>query len=60
MLDSLIAIVGTLVARARHQDGQTLAEYGILVAVIAVVVITAAIVLGLSTTALFQSDATHV
>jgi Flp pilus assembly pilin Flp len=40
--------------------GQTLAEYGILVAVIAVVVILAAVVLGGSITALFGKSANKV
>jgi Flp pilus assembly pilin Flp len=40
--------------------GQTLAEYGILIAVIAVVVILAAVVLGSSVTSLFSKGATKV
>lgn len=37
------------------EDGQTMAEYGILIAVIALVVVAAAILLGGSLTSLFSS-----
>ncbi len=43
MFNNLIDFVGMLVIRMRHQDGQTMAEYGILIAVIAIVVIVAAV-----------------
>jgi Flp pilus assembly pilin Flp len=46
-----------LAVRLRQQAGQTLAEYGILVTVIAVVVIAAALVLGVSITGLFSKSA---
>jgi Flp pilus assembly pilin Flp len=60
MLDSVVALVGTFWVRVRHQDAQTLAEYGILVSLIAVVVIAGAIVFGASLTGVFQSNATRV
>lgn len=44
----------------RREDGQTLAEYGILVAVIAVIVIVAATVFGGSVSTLFSSNAHRV
>lgn len=43
-----------------REDGQTLAEYGILVAVIAIVVIVAAVLLGGSVSTLFSSSAHKV
>ena len=46
--------------RLQLQTGQTLAEYGILVSVIAVVVILAAILFGGSLVGLFSSNATRV
>ena len=44
-----------LFARLRRDDGQSMAEYGILIAVIAVVVIAAAALLGASISSLFSS-----
>jgi len=41
----------------RRHDGQTLAEYGILVALIAVVVVAAALLLGGSVSGLYSSSA---
>jgi Flp pilus assembly pilin Flp len=46
--------------RLAVQRGQTLAEYGILVAVIAVIVIVAAITLGASLSGLFSGSAHKV
>jgi Flp pilus assembly pilin Flp len=46
--------------RLQLQTGQTLAEYGILVSLIAVVVILAAILFGGSLVGLFSSNATKV
>jgi Flp pilus assembly pilin Flp len=39
-------VLSSLVSRARGEQGQTMAEYGILVAVIAIVVVVVAITLG--------------
>lgn len=60
MLNSLFDLVTLLAARMRSQDGQTMAEYGILIAVIAIVVVAAAVVLGSSISALFGATATKV
>jgi Flp pilus assembly pilin Flp len=50
----------SLCARLRDELGQTLAEYGILVAVIAIVVIATAILLGGSIAQLFGNNASHI
>lgn len=60
MLNNLIDYVSTLVLRVRHEEGQTMAEYGILIAVIALVVIVVAITLGSSISSLFGSTASHL
>jgi len=57
MLDILRAFGYPLIARLRAEEGQTMAEYGLLLAVIAVVVVAAAIFLGSSISALFASTA---
>jgi pilus assembly protein Flp/PilA len=49
-----------LAVRMRNEEGQTMAEYGILIAVIAIVVVIAAATLGTSITGLFNSTATKV
>jgi len=49
-----------LIAAARRSDGQTMAEYGILIAVIALIVVVAAVVLGSSISGLFGSTAAQV
>ncbi|MGH2915785.1 MAG: Flp family type IVb pilin [Solirubrobacteraceae bacterium] len=49
-----------LVTRMRSDEGQTMAEYGILIAVIALVVVGAAILLGGGITSAFSSAATKV
>ncbi len=46
--------------RLRAQDGQTMAEYGILIAVIAIVVVVAAVFLGGSISSLFKDSGTHL
>jgi Flp pilus assembly pilin Flp len=46
--------------RVRLQDGQTMAEYGILIAVIAIVVVVAAVLLGSSITSLFKDTSSHL
>jgi pilus assembly protein Flp/PilA len=53
MLSSLFAFGYSLIARIREEEGQTMAEYGLLLAVIAVVVVVAALVLGSSISSLF-------
>jgi Flp pilus assembly pilin Flp len=49
-----------LISAARRSEGQTMAEYGILIAVIALIVVVAAIVLGGSISGLFGSTAAQV
>ncbi|MFL5830283.1 MAG: Flp family type IVb pilin [Solirubrobacteraceae bacterium] len=60
MLNNLIFFVSTLMVRARREEGQTMAEYGILLAVIALVVVVVAVTLGSSISALFGSTASKV
>jgi pilus assembly protein Flp/PilA len=60
MLNNIYAYVGALVTQLRREEGQTMAEYGILIAVIALVVIAAAVLLGGSISSLFNSTAGKV
>jgi pilus assembly protein Flp/PilA len=53
MFSSLYTLVFGLIERMRAEDGQTMAEYGLLLAVIAVVVVAAALLLGQSISSLF-------
>jgi Flp pilus assembly pilin Flp len=46
--------------RLQSEGGQTMAEYGILIAVIALIVVVAAVVLGSSIEHLFESTAHNV
>jgi pilus assembly protein Flp/PilA len=55
MLNNLFDLVTIFTTRLRREDGQTMAEYGILIAVIALVVVIAAITLGGSISSLFGS-----
>lgn len=55
MLNSFYAQITTLALRLRREEGQTMAEYGILLAVIALIVIAAAVFLGSSISSLFKS-----
>jgi pilus assembly protein Flp/PilA len=57
MLNSLYDFFGALMVRVRHSEGQTMAEYGILIAVIAIVVVVAATLLGSSISSLFNGTA---
>lgn len=60
MMNGLFDLVSLMVARFRNQEGQTMAEYGILIAVIALIVVVAAVVLGGSISSLFNSTAGKV
>jgi Flp pilus assembly pilin Flp len=60
MLNTLTNFVSMLVIRMQHEEGQTMAEYGILIAVIALVVVVVAITLGSSISSLFGSTAGHL
>jgi Flp pilus assembly pilin Flp len=53
-------IIGRLAGLGEREDGQTMAEYAILVAVIAVVVLAAAVFLGNSISSIFSSLAGHI
>jgi len=57
MLNKLNLLVGALFSRMQREEGQTMAEYGILIAVIAVVVIVAATLLGTKISSVFNSVA---
>ena len=59
-MNSIFDFVSLLLAHVRREDGQTMAEYGILIAVIALVVVVAAITLGGSISGLFSSAASNV
>jgi Flp pilus assembly pilin Flp len=56
----LHSLAGALTTRVYREEGQTLAEYGMLIAVIAIVVVAVAVVLGSSISALFRSAASKV
>jgi Flp pilus assembly pilin Flp len=59
MFNNLIDFVTGLVVRVRHNEaGQTMAEYGILIGVIALVVVVIAATLGSSISALFSKAST--
>jgi Flp pilus assembly pilin Flp len=60
MLNYLSTFVRMMAIRMRHEEGQTMAEYGILIAVIALVVVLVAITLGSSISSLFGSTASHL
>jgi Flp pilus assembly pilin Flp len=55
MMNSLFQLVGTLIARVQREEGQTMAEYAILVVVIAIAVFAAAVFLGSSISSIFSS-----
>ncbi len=55
MMNPIFDIVGMLVTRLRNQEGQTMAEYGILIAVIAVIVVAAAVILGGKISGIFST-----
>jgi Flp pilus assembly pilin Flp len=60
MFNSLCSFIVTLPVRMRREEGQTMAEYGILLGVIALVVVVVAVTLGSSISALFSSTATKL
>jgi Flp pilus assembly pilin Flp len=55
MLNSFNDFLTKMVVRIRCQEGQTMAEYGILLGVIALVVVVVAVTLGGSIKSLFTS-----
>jgi Flp pilus assembly pilin Flp len=60
MLATLPQLLGYLLQGARRSEGQTMAEYGIMVAAIAIIVIVAAAVFGGSVSGLFNANAGKV
>jgi pilus assembly protein Flp/PilA len=60
LLNSLYNVLSMMMVRMRRDEGQTMAEYGILIAVIALIVVVAAVVLGSSISGLFNSTAGKV
>ena len=49
-----------MLMRLRREEGQTMAEYGILIGVIAIVVVVAALLLGTKITDLFNNTSSHL
>ncbi len=60
MFGNLPQVLNYLLQAARRSEGQTMAEYGIMVAAIAVIVIVAAAVFGSSVSNLFNANAAKV
>jgi Flp pilus assembly pilin Flp len=60
VFNSFFDYITMLVMRVRHEEGQTTAEYGILVGVIALVVVVVALTLGSSISVLFGSISKHL
>jgi Flp pilus assembly pilin Flp len=52
---SPLGVAPDLIARIQREEGQTMAEYAILVTVIAIVVLAAAVFLGNSISSIFSS-----
>jgi pilus assembly protein Flp/PilA len=57
---SLYCALSSTLSRLRREEGQTMAEYGILIAVIAIVVVAAAVLLGGKITNLFNNTASSL
>jgi pilus assembly protein Flp/PilA len=60
LFTGLYSAFSSMLTRLRSEDGQTMAEYGILIGVIAVVVVVAAILLGTNITSIFNSASSHL
>jgi Flp pilus assembly pilin Flp len=60
MFIGLYTAISSLLNRLRREEGQTMAEYGILIGVIAIVVVAAAVFLGSSITSLFSNTGSHL
>jgi Flp pilus assembly pilin Flp len=52
--------LSSMIARMRSEEGQTMAEYGLLLAVIAIIVVAAALLLGHSISSLFLGVASSL
>jgi pilus assembly protein Flp/PilA len=57
---NIYSVISSMLTRLRSENGQTMAEYGILIGVIAIVVVVAAVLLGGNISSLFNSTATHL
>ena len=60
MFNSLYSVLSMVLMRLRREEGQTMAEYGILIGVIAVIVVGAAVFLGGSISGIFSSTGSHL
>ena len=60
MFNYLYNVISIMLMRFRSEKGQTMAEYGILIAVIALIVVAAAMFLGNSITGAFQNAGSKV
>jgi pilus assembly protein Flp/PilA len=60
MLNSFYAYLTMAMTRLHREEGQTMAEYGILLGVIALVVVAVAVLLGSSISTLFSSVSNHL
>jgi Flp pilus assembly pilin Flp len=60
ILNLILSTCRSFAAVLRRRNGQTLAEYGLIVAVIAVIVIIAAELLGTNLLGLFNSNSAHL
>jgi Flp pilus assembly pilin Flp len=59
-LKEIFALGGSLLTRLHIETGQTMAEYGILIAAVALIVVVAAVTLGGSISHIFSATATKV
>ncbi len=60
MFLGLYSVLSSVLMRLRREEGQTMAEYGILIGVIAIIVVAAAVFLGSSITSLFNNTGSHL
>jgi Flp pilus assembly pilin Flp len=60
MFNILNSFITSVMVRLQREEGQTMAEYGILLGVIALVVVVVAVTLGSSISALFTSVSTKL
>lgn len=58
----MLQFISTLLSKSRHEDeeGQTLVEYGLLLALIAIIVIVALVFLGPIVSQIFQNVGTNL
>jgi Flp pilus assembly pilin Flp len=60
MFNSFYGFITTMITRLNREEGQSMAEYGILIGVIALVVVVIAATLGSSISSLFSTASTHL